>query len=325
MIKKVLITDYAWPDLDIEREILAPHGIELVVAKNSDPDELATLAADVDAIMTNWAQTTSRVISASGKCQIVARYGVGLDNIDVDYCSNHNIPVTNVPDYCVTEVAEHALALILALGRKTAFYHEQTKRGIYDLQSGPSLRRIQDQTVGIVGFGHIGRRLAEKCRGIGMQVIACSRSNRDLLPGVANVSLPQLLRESDYVSLHVPLTESTRHLLGLSEFRTMKCSAYLINTARGGIINHDELWMALTEDEIAGAALDVQEPEPPDLSLPLYRDPRVIVTPHAAFYSLESLQQLRTRVATQVLVRLQGGLPEHIVNRSDIGQIAGTD
>jgi D-3-phosphoglycerate dehydrogenase len=284
---------------------------------------LTTLAANVDAIMTNWADANRQVIAASGRCRIVARYGVGLDNIDVAYCSEHQIPVTNVPDYCLTEVAEHALASILTLGRKIGFYHLQTKQGIYDLQSGPVLRRIEGQTVGIVGFGNIGRRLAEKCLGTGMKVSAYSRSNSDPMPGVTMVSLQELLRESDYVSLHVPLTETTRHMFGLDEFRAMKRSAYLINTARGGIVNHEDLWAALTANEIAGAALDVQDPEPPDLNLPLYRDPRVVVTPHAAFYSQESLEQLRTRVATQVLVRLQGGIPEHVVNRSALDSPGG--
>ena len=159
---RVLLTDYAWPDLNIERRILAEVDAELVVAERKDPESLATLAADCDAIMTNWVKVPQQVIEASPRCRVVSRLGIGLDNIDVAYCTRQGIPVTNVPDYCVIEVAEHALALLLGLARKIGWYHLQTKQGEYQLQSGPTLRRIEGQTLGIVGLGNIGGRLAEK-------------------------------------------------------------------------------------------------------------------------------------------------------------------
>src|SRR5262245_41540451 len=148
---RALITDYAWPNLDIERSILSANDIELVVADQRDVASLAKLAVGCDAIMTNWAKTPSEVISAAKNCKIVSRLGIGLDNIDVSYCTAHGIPVTNVPDYCLIEVAEHALALILALARKTAYYHHETKQGRYVLQAGTPLRRMEGQTLGIVG------------------------------------------------------------------------------------------------------------------------------------------------------------------------------
>jgi D-3-phosphoglycerate dehydrogenase / 2-oxoglutarate reductase len=314
----VLITDYAWPDVEIERRTLAEIGAELIVAakEQQDPAGLATLARthQVDAIMTNWAKVPEQVIAASPKCRIVSRLGIGLDNIDVAYCTSRDIPVTNVPDYCLIEVAEHALALLLALSRKVAFYHHATKSGRYELQAGPTLRRIEGQTLGIVGLGNIGRKLAEKAIGLGMKVVATSRSGKTQAPGVKLMALDELLAQSDYVSLHVPLVPATRHLIGPAQLARMKPSAYLINTARGGLIDHAALAAALEAGKLAGAGLDVQDPEPPDLSQPPYSDPRVIVTPHAAFVSQESLANLRSRVARQVVTRLSGGVPEHVVN-----------
>ena len=202
-----------------------------------------------------------------------------------------------MPDYCLIEVAEHALALLLSLSRKVAMYHHETRAGRYELQAGPKLRRIEGQTLGIVGLGNIGRKLAEKAAGLGLKVIATSRSRKHPVPGVEFVELDELLATSDYISLHVPATAETKRMLGAAQFAKMKPSAYLINTARGGLIDHAALAAALNAGQLAGAALDVQDPEPPDLSQPPYNDPRVIVTPHAAFVSEESLENLRSRTA----------------------------
>lgn len=316
----VLITDYAWPDVEIERRTLAEVDAELIVAEKAQQNAagLAALARQhqVEAIMTNWAKVPREVIAASGKCRIVSRLGIGLDNIDVAYCTEVRIPVTNVPDYCLIEVAEHALALLLSLSRKVSFYHQQTKQGTYQLQAGPKLRRIEGQTLGIVGLGNIGRKLAAKALSLGLRIVATSRSRKEPMPGVEFVSLDELLARSDYVSLHTPFTPDTKQMIGAAQFAQMKPSAYLINTARGGLIDHAALAAALDSGKLAGAALDVQDPEPPDLSQPPYSDPRVIVTPHAAFVSEESLENLRRRVARQVAVRLTGGMPENVVNPS---------
>jgi D-3-phosphoglycerate dehydrogenase len=311
---KALLTDYAWPDLEIERRILGEADVELVVAERTDAAALAELARDCDAIMTNWVKVPESVIAAAPSCRIVCRLGIGIDNIDVAAATNRNIPVTNVPDYCLVEVAEHALALLLALARKVAFYHHETKQGRYALQAGPKLRRIEGQTLGIVGLGNIGRKLAEKCVPLGLRVLATTRSRRQPLPDVRLVELDELLAESDYVSLHLPMTAETKHLIGAAQLARMKPSAYLINTARGGLIDTAALAGALADGRLAGAALDVQDPEPPDLAQPPYNDPRVIITPHAAFVSEESLANLRQRVARQVVDRLQGRRPENIVN-----------
>ena len=314
MAKKILLTDYAWADLDIERRTLSAAGCELIVAPAKDAASLARAATDVDAIMTNWAKVTAEVIESAPRLRIVARLGIGLDNIDVACATRRKIVVTNVPDYCLIEVAEHALALMLALARKVAFYHWQTKSGKYDLAAGPTLARIEGQTLGVVGLGNIGRVLAAKAQGLGLKVVATSRSGRDVPAGVKLVSLDDLLATSDYVSLHVPVVPETRHLIGPRALARMKPSAYLINTARGGLIDNAALAQALAAGRLAGAGLDVQDPEPPDLATAPWNDPRVIVTPHAAFASRESLENLRSRVSRQVAMYLSGQRPENVVN-----------
>jgi D-3-phosphoglycerate dehydrogenase len=320
---RVLLTDYAWPDLEIERAILRQADAELIVAEQTDAAALARLAAGCEAIMTNWVKVPESVIAAAPKCKIIARLGIGLDNIDVAAATRRGIVVTNVPDYCVVEVAEHALALLFTLARKTAFYHHETKSGRYNLQAGLPLNRIEGQTLGIVGLGNIGCKLAEKAVSLGLNVLASGRNRpaqTDLPKGVTWCDLDELLARSDFISLHVPLTPETKHLIGAKQLARMKPSAFLINTARGGLIDHAALSAALSSKRIAGAALDVQESEPPDLSQPPYNDPRVIVTPHVAFVSTESLENLRSRAAQQVVMRLLGGWPEHVVNAQELKQ-----
>jgi len=316
---RVLLTDYAWPDLEIERAILAEYDAELLVAPTSDSATLVRLAADADAIMTNWADVPAAVIDAAPNCRIISRLGIGLDNIDVGRATERGIPVTNVPDYCLTEVAEHTLALLLALARKLPTFDANARRGRYDLAAGLPLRRIEGQTLGIIGLGRIGCRVAEKALALGLRVIATSRSRREPLPGVAWATLDELLATSDFVSLHVPLTEATRPLIGAAELARLKPTTFLINTARGGLLDHAALAAALAANRLAGAALDVQDREPPDLAQPPYNDPRVLVTPHAAFYSEESVAELRRRAAQQVGVRLAGGRPESVVNPVVLG------
>jgi len=311
---RVLVTDRAWPDLDLEREILANVGAVLIDAPDDRESTLIELARDVDAIATCWAQVTPAIIRASPDLKVVARFGIGLDNICVKTASELGIPVTYVPDYCVSEVADHALALVLCSVRKVAFFHLRTKQGEYDLQAGPGLRRLSSLTLGLLGFGRIARDVYHKARGLGMNVVAHSESGRTYGTDCSMVSLDSLLDDSDVVSVHVPLNDLTVHLLGEREFARMKPSAYVVNTSRGAVIDNEALSRAISSGRLAGAALDVFDPEPPDLSDPLYRDERVVVTPHAGFLSAESLRELRTRTATQVAQALQGERPEHVVN-----------
>ncbi len=314
MTLRVLLTDRAWPDCSVEHSELAVIGAELIEAPDPSEATLVKLATDVDAILTCWAPVTDAVVRAAASCRHIGRMGIGLDNIAVATATERRIPVTTVPDYCVEDVADHALALLLASARKVAFFHLRTKSGEYRLQTGPEVHRLRGSTLGLIGFGRIGRAVATRARAFGINILAWTRSGNDHGTGCRMLPLPELLAISDFVSLHVPLTSDTRHLLDRETLALLKPTAFVINTSRGGLIDHGALWVALQANRLAGAALDVFEPEPPDLSLPLFRDERVIATPHSAFVSAESLQELRHRAARQTVVALSGGRPESVVN-----------
>lgn len=310
---KVLITDYAWPDLKIEKKIFDQAGIEVVQPSDDSRSELIRAAKGVSGILTNWKIVDKEVVDAAGELQIVSRTGIGLDNIDLNYCAEKGIVVTNVPDYCVDEVAQHALGLILAMARGITFQHHQCKDGIYKLDSGNRIRRIIGQKVGLIGTGNTAKRLAEICRGIGFDVLTYSRSGKTLA-GCQAVDFDQLLAESDFVSLHVPATEDTKKMMNQEAFSKMKQGAYLVNIARGALVDQSALFQAIESGHLAGAGLDVQDPEPANLSDPLFQHPQVIVTPHAAFWSEEALQDLRIRSATQVADKLTGKTPDNVVS-----------
>lgn len=311
---RVLLTDHPWSDPAIERRVLSAADVELIVAPDAREATLAEAAAEADAILTCWARVTAPVIAAAPRLRIVSRMGIGLDNIDLAACTARGVLVTNVPDYCTVEVAEHTLALLFSLARNTAYFHLQSQQGRYDLKAAPPMRRIEGRTLGIVGYGAIGKCVAEKAEALGLKVLVTTRRGGDL-PGRETCALEQLLARSDFVSLHAPLTPATENLIGRRELAQMQPTAFLINTARGGLVDHAALAEALAAGKIAGAALDVQVPEPPDLSQPPYCDPRVLVTPHAAFVSEESVAQLRSRAATQVADWLHGRVPAHVINR----------
>ena len=208
----------------------------------------------------------------------------------------------------------HALALLLACARKIGFFHSEIKRGKYDLQAAGPMHRLSQQTLGLIGFGRIAQALLPKARALGLRVVAHSPSGNDHGLGVPMVSLDELFETSDFISLHCPLNDKTRHLISSDALARIKPSAYIINTSRGGLIDSGALWDALQQSRIAGAGLDVFEQEPPDLSDPLLADPRVIASPHAAFVSVESLHDLRMRSAHQILAALQGERPVNVVN-----------
>ncbi|MBI2192915.1 MAG: C-terminal binding protein [Planctomycetes bacterium] len=314
---KILVTDIAWPDLEIERRILREAEAEPLLADKADEPGLVRAARGCSGIMTCWARVSPAVIEACSGCRIVARYGIGLDNIDVAACSRLRIPVTNVPDYCVGEVADHALALVLACARKVAFYDRAIKAGRYALQAGYPLHRISGRVLGIAGFGRTGREVARRAAVFGLKVLAYSRrltTVESQAAGVEHASWDGLLAESDFLSLHLPLSPSTRHLLDVRAFQLMKPSAFLINTARGGLVDTPALLEALDAGRLLGAALDVTEPEPLPPGHPLAGHERVILTPHAAFSSQESVDELRARTAREVVRVLRGGRPENLVN-----------
>lgn len=312
---RVLLTDRPWASTDIEDRIFGEAGVTLVEPPDSKPATLAAAAAGMDAVATCWADVTAEVIeAAAGSCRLVARTGIGLDNIDVAACTAAGIPVTNVPDYCIDEVADHTLAALLNFARNIGHYDRAIKAGTYDVKAGPPMRRMTGQTAGVVGLGRCGQAVAHRLRAFGLRVIGWSKSGDDHGTGVEMVAWDDLLRESDYVCVHVPLTDDTRHLLDGEAFSAMKETAYLINPSRGPVIDQTALLPALRDGVIAGAALDVWDPEPPRLDDPLLQEPTLVATPHAAFISRESLVELRERVARQIVAALRGETPESIVN-----------
>ena len=323
---KVLITDHAWPDVELERSILQAAGLGVTDAPAPAEETLRALATDAIAIMTCFAQVTAAVIESAPDLKVIARYGVGVDNIAVDLATTRHIPVTYVPDYCVAEVAEHALALLLALARGVVRYDRSVSAGGWDLGVAAPLHRIEGQTLGVVGCGRIGRRLSQMARGLGLRVLGYDpdpgAAKAAAESGVDAVELDDLLAGSDFVSLHVPLMPTTRGLVGESFLRRMKRTAYLINTARGGLVDVSLLARALKEGWIAGAALDVLPQEPPPTDHPLRNLHNVVLTPHVSFYSEESLQALRRRTAQSVVDVLAGRTAEHVYNRDALTRLA---
>ena len=315
---RVLITDHAWPSLDIEHRILGELGAELAVAETASEAELTALARDADAILTNWAKVPERALDGAERCLVVARYGVGLDNIPVARATELGILVTNVPDFCTEEVSDHVLALVLACARRVVQFARATSAGAWNLDLARGLPRLRGQRIGLIGFGAIPHALVPKARGLGLDVLAYTprlEPGRDEATGVETTNdLARLLSESDYVSLHAPATAETRGLIGERELRAMKPTAFLINTSRGALVDEAALLRALTEGWIAGAALDVMAAEPPPADDPLLALPNVIVTPHVGFYSEASIAELATRAAQSVAHVLRGELPPHIVN-----------
>jgi D-3-phosphoglycerate dehydrogenase / 2-oxoglutarate reductase len=312
---KVLVTDYAWPSLDLERALLAEVGAEIVEARTGEEDELIALAPPCDAILTCWKRVTPAVLDAAPRCRVVGRYGVGLDNIAVDHATELGIIVTNVPDFCIDEVSEHALALILALTRRVVSFARQTRGGDWDNQAAGSIHRLRGQTLGLVGCGRIGGATGAKARALGMEVLGFTRSGR-VPDGIEPVAeLDSLLERSDAVSLHLPLTPETEGLIGEAQLRRMKPSAFLVNTSRGAVVDQAALARALGEGWIGGAGLDVLASEPPDPADPLLALDAAIVTPHASFYSEESTVDLQRRAAACVATVLRGEVPETVVNK----------
>ena len=322
----VLITDYVWPNVDVEREVLGRINARLVVSDSPDEQRLADLAADCDAILTCFAKVTDNVIRSAPKLKVVARYGVGVDNIAVETATELGIPVTYVPDYCIEEVADHAMALLMTLARSVVNLNAEVRSGGWDSGVGRPVYRLRGKVVGIVGFGRIGRAVAERARSFGFDIVVHDPYlTEDSFPaGQAPkfVSFDELLATADFVSVHTPLTTDTRHLIGEPELENMKPSAFLINTCRGPVIDEYALAEALNRGKLAGAGIDVLEGEPPPADHPIRSAKNAVITPHTAFYSEESLEELQRRTAQCAADVLRGKIPENVYNS---GVLAATD
>lgn len=320
---KVVVTDFDWPSwMDPEKEVLKEINPEFVVASCTTEEEVIGVAGDADGIINEFAPITKRVIKSLDKCKIIARYGAGVDNIDIEAATEHGIIVVNVPDYCLDEVSTQAMALILACARKIVLLDNMVRmKRKWDFDVAKPLFRTQGKTLGLLGLGRIGRAVAKKAAGFEFKIIAHDPYVNETVPGMKLVSFPTLLSNSDYISIHTPLTTETRHAFGENQFKAMKETAYLINTARGAIVNEEALYTALKERWIAGAGLDVMEKEPPDRNNPLLDLDNVIITRHTAYYSQESFVELKTKVAEAVLAVLTGKLPRIFVNPEVVNKI----
>jgi D-3-phosphoglycerate dehydrogenase len=319
---KVVLTDYVWESLDVEKKTL--EGLaDLVPLQTKKPDEFIAQAADCDALLNTYAgPITAEVMSNMPKCKIIARYGIGVDTIDLDAATAAGIIVTNNPTYCIEEVAEHTMALLLSAARKIAFYDRQVRSGRWEVPPGKPLFRVAGRTLGLVGFGNIARQVALRAASFGMRVIYADpyiNEGQFAAPG-KKMELNALLGEADFVSLHPPLTPQTRKMISDDALSRMKPTAVLINCARGPVVDTEALVRALDAKKIAGCALDTTDPEPLPNPHPLRERDNVILNPHVAWYSEQALVGLQAGAPSEVKRVLSGEWPVNVVNRAVKGR-----
>jgi D-3-phosphoglycerate dehydrogenase len=302
---KVLVTDHVFGDLEAERAALAEVGCELELAPD---DDLAAHAAGVDGLLVCFAQVDGSVIDAAADCKIIARYGIGVDNVDIEAATRNGIQVTNVPDYCLDEVADHAMALLLAAARGVVGAARGVREGDWSVPQ-ENIHRIAGRRLALIGGGRIGRRVADRARAFGYEVVVYDPYADDSVP-----TIDDAVAEADAVSLHAPLTDETRHIIGSDTLAAMRRRPILVNTSRGGLVDLEAVTRALEEDRLSAVALDVTEPEPLPPDHPLRTHPRAIVTPHMSFYSEEAQAELQRRAVEEVVRALTGEPPRCPVN-----------
>ncbi|MFP4169854.1 MAG: C-terminal binding protein [Methanomassiliicoccales archaeon] len=323
MSYKIVYSDHTFDDLDLERRMFGEIDGEVIDGEESE-EPVEELVGDADALVVMYHPVDASLMDRMPNCKIVVRSGIGFDIVDRKAATERGIYVTNVPDYCLSEVSDHAIGMILALQRKIVFYNNRLKHGEWDIKAGYRMHCIKGQTLGLVAFGNIGRNVAHKARALGMEVITYDPylSPETVREGGAEPvdSLDELLERSDVISVHTPLTPETRGMIGSEELSKMKDTAFLINVARGGIIDEKALLKALDAGEIQGAALDVFENEPLKGNDPLLVNEKLIVTPHAAWNSVESEIDRREKTANDVISVLKGERPKYLVNRDVTGK-----
>ena len=317
---KVVITDYRFPDIDQERRAVEAAGGTLVAGQAATEEQVAELCRDADGVLNARAPVTRRAIAAMQRCRVIVRYGIGVDTIDVPAATERGIFVANVPDYCLDEVSDHALALLLMLSRQMVASMALAREDSWPVSKMPPVYRLRGQTCGLLGCGRIGSLLAAKVSALGMHVIIHDpylSEDRARQMGVERVTFDELLARADFVSVHAPLTDETRHLFGAAAFAKMKNNASILNTARGGLIDESALLAALDAGQISGAGLDVLESETAvtPVRAALVRHPKVIVTAHTAWLSREARATLQLRAVEQVLACLRGETPYGLINR----------
>jgi D-3-phosphoglycerate dehydrogenase / 2-oxoglutarate reductase len=321
---RVLISDFDYGDNDIERSILEPVGAEVIGLHAKTEDDLVPHMADCDAVINQYARVGEKAIAAMKRCRVIARYGIGVDIVDVDAATARGIQVTNVRDYCTEEVADHAITLWLTLSRKILQYNEVTHRGVWHWKAARPVWRLRGRTMGIVSFGHIGQAIGERARAFGLNILVFDPYLNDNFvrsKGAEPVSKEELLARADAIMMQVPMTRQTRHFLGPVEFAQMKPGVIIVCTGRGPTVDNHALYDAIVAGRVAGAGLDDPEEEPakrahwdPNAN-PIFTLPNVIVTPHVAYYSEESIKLARETAASEVARVLTGQAPRNPVNK----------
>jgi D-3-phosphoglycerate dehydrogenase len=314
---KVVVTDFEYEDLDVEQKAFEGMNVDFVPAQCRTEEEVIEAAKDADGIINQYAPISRKVLESLNRCKVVSRYGIGVDTVDLDAATELGITVGNVSDYCMDEVSDHALALLLSAARKVVVLNQAVKTGTWDYKVGTPIFRIRGRVLGLVGFGKIPQVLAAKAQALGLQVIAydpfvspeAAANHR-----VELVPLNELCSRSDFVSVHAPLNQHTRGMISHEQFDHMKKEAFIINTARGPVIDEAALITALQHRKLAGAALDVIEKEPISPDNPLLRMDNVILNPHVAWHSEESQIELKRKTAENVADVLKGFYPTYLVN-----------
>ena len=315
---RVAMIDYDYPSLDIIRDELAKWDCALDAKHTTSKADAMEFARTADGIICqkDW-PVDGEFMDALDKCKVIARTGIGLDPINVPDATERGIAVVYVPSYCEDEVADHAMALLLACARKVTVYDRAVKSGTWDFATGAPIRRLSECTLGLVGFGKIPRKVLPRAKGFGFKVIVHDPYVKaDDVKGldVELVSFDDLLQRSDFISVHAPLTDGTRHMMNAEAFGKMKKSAFLVNTSRGPLVDEAAIVEALKSGQIAGAALDVREEEPPKFPNPLSEISNVILAPHAGYYSVESLKLLQILFARYTGQFLNGERPDGLAN-----------
>jgi D-3-phosphoglycerate dehydrogenase len=315
----IVVTDYKFPDLALEQAAAEHAGCDLIGHHCESEAELKAAVTDADAVITQFARLSAPVVAAMTRARAIVRYGIGVDNVDLDAARQHGIPVANIPDYCIDEVADHTLSFILAMTRQVVTHTADLRSGHWRLAVPVSgMKVLRDQTVGLVGFGRIGREvaarlLAFKCRVLVYDPMVPEAEIQRL--GALSVPLTQLLAESDIVSLHCPSTPATRHIIGPAALAAMKPSALLVNVARGDLVDTHALLDALQSGHLGAAALDVFDPEPLPLEHALRTLPNVVIAPHIASVSVTAVQALRQGAIARAVAAVRGQLPDNVVNQ----------
>lgn len=315
---KVIISDCDHASIEIERSILDEAKVEFELQQNKTEEDVIQNCRQAVVILNQYAPFTEKVLASLPSLKLIIRYGVGVNNIDLEAATKYGIQVCNVPDYGTHEVADHAVALMLALTRKIPLMNSQVKNGQWDYQKSIPIYRHREQTVGVVGLGRIGSAFAKKVHGLGMKVIAFDPSKKQKalaedLQFVEFTSFNQLIQTSDIISIHCP-SDGAYHMFDKGVFKAMQSHSYLINVSRGGIIDEASLYEAIVNGEIAGAALDVSETEPIDSKSSLLQLDEVICTPHMAWYSEQAAQELKRKVAEEAVRYLEGHQVHYPVN-----------